>query len=38
MKQLIDASIYYAHKVLPENIFIEFPNVITLEKIIEVKM
>lgn len=38
MKQLIDASIYYAHKILPESIFIESPNVITLEKIIGVKM
>lgn len=37
MKQLIDESIYCPHKILPENIFIEFPNVIMLEKIIEVK-
>lgn len=37
MKQLIDEIIYCPHKLLPENIFIELPNVITLEKIIEVK-
>ena len=38
MKQLIDESIYCPHKLLPENIFIELPNVVTLEKIIEIKI
>ena len=38
MKQLIDESIYCPHKLLPENIFIELPNVVTLEKIIEIKL
>lgn len=38
MKQLIDESIYCLHKIPPENIFIEFPNVIMLEKITEVKI
>lgn len=38
MKQLIDESIYCLHKIFPENIFIEFPNVITLQKMIEIKI
>lgn len=38
MRRLIDGSIYSLHKILPENIFTEFPNVLILEKIIKAKI
>lgn len=38
MRRLIDESVYSLHKILPENIFIEFPNVLTLEKTIKSKI
>ena len=38
MKRLIDESIYCLHKILSENIFIEFQNAITLEQTFEVKI